>query len=409
MQRESDFVEIPTAAELCLIEQYLDDDISSTALALAGRTDVRPKLVLRQIEGRQRLRRKVPSWAACSGVLFPQRLSLEQCSGEAAAVYKRRLVERILPDAASMADLTGGLGVDFSFLAPLFKEATYVERQPELVGLARHNMPFLGINNVRFVEDDAEDVLAAMPPADLVFLDPARRDGAGRKVVLLSDCSPSIETLMPQLLRKARFVLLKLSPMLDLQAAMRSLPSVAEVHVVAEGGECKELLLLINADAPAEPRIFCADGTVTFSFTASEERDAVAPVAERVGRFLYEPDAALMKAGAFKLPAVRFGVQKLHANSHLYTSEEMIANFPGRIFAVDAVYDYSRAEMRRFIGEFHSSRERRKAHANVAVRNFPMQAAALRDKLHLTDGGDSYIFGTTLSPEQRVVVVCRKA
>lgn len=409
MEGTDNFGEMLTAEEQRLVERHLDDDVSATALLLAGRSDVRPLLVLRQIEGRQRLRRKVPSWAACSGLLFPRRLSLEQCSGEAAALYKRRLVERLLPDASCMADLTGGLGVDFSFLAPLFGKAIYAERQPELVSLARHNMPLLGVTNASFCEGDAEDVLAHMPPADLIFLDPARRDASGRKVVLLSDCSPGVEALMPRLLEKARFVLLKLSPMLDLQAALRTLPRVAEVHVVAEGGECKELLLVITSDAPAEPRVFCADGDASFTFLPSEERDAVAPVAASVGRWLYEPGAALLKAGAFKLPSARFGVQKLHANSHLYTSDEMPAHLPGRTFAVDGVYDYNKKEMRRFIADFRLLEGEGKPRANVAVRNFPMHAAALRDSLRLSDGGSRYVFGTTLSPSRRVLILCHRA
>lgn len=409
MPYTKDIEEILTTEERQLVEKYVNDDILRVALSLAGRSDVRAGLVLQQIEGRQRLRRKVPSWYAADGIMFPPRLSLEQCSSEATATYKRKVVERLLPDAVSMVDLTGGLGVDFSFLAKVFKTATYVERQPELVHLARHNMPLLGVNNARFVEAEAEETLAEMPPADLIFLDPARRDGAGRKVVQLSDCSPNAETLMPRLLKKARLVLLKLSPMLDLQAALRALASVAEVHVVAENGECKELLIAAIPNAEQQPRIFCADGESVFSFLPNEEHEANASFASSIDRYLYEPNAAVMKAGAFKLAAKRFGLQKLHANSHLYTSPQIAADFPGRVFVVEKTYDYNRSGIRRFIEEFPLSAKGQKARANVAVRNFPLQASALRDKLRLSDGGALYIFGTTIAPSQRIIVVCRKA
>ena len=401
--------EFLTEEEQRLVEKYVNEDIIRVALSLTGCSGVRAGLVLQQVDALQRLRKKVPSWTAVEGLAFPARLSLEQCSGEAAAVYKRRLVERLLPDAVSMVDLTGGLGVDFSFLAPLFKSAIYVEHQPELVSLARHNMPLLGVDNASFVEAEAEAALADMPPADLIYLDPARRDGAGRKVVRLSDCSPSVEELMPLLLDKARLGLLKLSPMLDLQVALRALKHVTEVHIVAENGECKELLLVVKSDAPDQPLVFCSDGEKSFSFLPSEEREAEVAFAASVGRYLYEPDAAVLKAGAFRLVAQRFGLQKLHANSHLYTSEKMADGFPGRVCVVENSYDYSRSGTRRFIEEFRVLSDSPKPRANVSVRNFPMQASALRDKLRLSDGGSLYVFGTTITPSRRIIVVCRKA
>ncbi len=397
-----------TAAEQAFVEEHLSDDVSHLALSLAHTADLRSQLVLRQIEGLQTLQRKIPSLAAVKGLMLPPRLSMEQCSGEAAALYKRRLVERILPHAASMADLTGGFGVDFSFMAPLFKKAFYVERQAELVALARHNMPLLGIGNDEFLETEAEAAISEMPPLDMIFLDPARRDGSGRKVVMLADCSPDVEQLMPALLAKARCVLIKLSPMLDLHAAVASLAAVSEVHIVADRGEVKELLLLATSDAPQQPRIFCADGGMSFSFMLDEEAAAEPLQATAVGKYLYEPHAALLKAGAFKLPTARFSVQKLHPNSHLYTSDTLHEDFPGRIFRVEKTYDFSRSGIRDFIADFGSGKTQGRAQANVAVRNFPLTAVELRNRLHLSDGGSRYVFGTTLSPARRFVILASK-
>lgn len=232
-----------------LIQQNRNTPVDRLALQLAGRADMDVPFVLQQVEGWQRLRSKVPSWAAVDGLHYPHRLALEQCSGEPAARHKAQLVERLIPsadDRRSMADLTGGLGVDFSFVAPLFAKATYVERQESLVETARHNFPLLGLRHAVTVCADGVDFLRAMEPVDLLFLDPARRDSAGRKTVLIEDCEPDVCALQQLLLEKAAWVVLKLSTMLDIASALRSLRQVSEVHVVSVGGECKDLLLVLR-------------------------------------------------------------------------------------------------------------------------------------------------------------------
>ncbi len=381
------------------IEQNRDADVARLALKAARRTDIDLALALTQIEGRQRLAAKVPSWAAVPDLRYPPRLSLEQCSGEAAARYKARLVARLVGRRTAMADLTGGLGVDFAFLAPLFGRAIYVERRPELCALARHNLPLLGVAGAEVVEADAAGALDSLPPLDLVFADPARRDTAGRKTVHLADCEPDVALLAPRLLAKADVVLLKLSPMLDLSEAVGALPHVAEVHVVADRGECKDLLVVMRRGAAGDPLIVCADGG--FAFRLPEEAAARPRYARRPLTYLYEPEASVLKAGAFRLTAVRYGLEKLHPNSHLYTADRLVPDFPGRTFRVTAVGGMGKRAVRALLGGT--------AKANLAVRNFPATVAELRRRLKLADGGDTYLFATTLTDGAHVLIRCDKA
>lgn len=386
-----------------------NEPIEKLAFALAGRNRAEAAFILQQVEGWQRLRTKVPSWAAIDHLLFPPKLSLEQCSGEAAAAYKAELAARLFPEGgASMADLTGGLGVDFAFLAPRFRHAVYVERHAELCTLARHNFPLLGLPAAEIVNGDGVQHLQHMPPVDLIMLDPARRAAGGQKTVRLADCEPDVTVLLPLLRQKARHTLVKLSPMLDISEALRALPeSVSEVHVTGNAGECKDLLLVINGQGrptPPTPLITVAEGSERFSFTRPDE--AAAPVAYAAappapGDYLYEPGAAMMKAGAFALTSARFGLQKLAPNSHLYLSATPAAAcFPGREFRVLRCFGFARAEA--------AALRALAPKANLAVRNFPATVAELRKRLALKEGGSLYLFATTLANGHKVLILCEK-
>lgn len=379
--------------------------VSQLALQLAGRKDIDVPHVLRQVEGWQRLRHKVPSWTEVEGLEYPHRLALEQCSGEAAARFKAEMVERLLKDdvshtgrSLSMADLTGGLGVDFSFLAPLFNEATYVERQEELCRLARHNFPLLGLPHTRIVCEDAAEYLRQMHPVDLLFLDPARRDGAGRKTVRIEDCEPDVCNLLPLLLQKAKYIVIKLSPMLDIAAALGALGCVEQVGVVSAGGECKDLVLLLSANA-ASPVITVREGTENFVFTPQQEAEATPLYATECGMYLYEPGPALLKAGCFKLIATRFGLQKLHPHSHLYTGDIYLPHFPGRSFRVENVFGFGKQDLKQL--------RRQITCANITVRNFPSTVEKLRAKLKLRDGGQHFLFATTMNNQSHTLLLCK--
>ena len=329
---------------------------------------------------------------------FPQRLPLEQCSGEEAALYKTRLVRRLGGTFGKMADLTGGFGVDFAHLAPLFSRAFYVEQSGELCDAVRHNLPLLGVKNAEIIEGNSTALLPSLPPLDFIFIDPARRDGAGRKTVALSDCTPDVSRLAPALLAKAPTVLIKLSPMLDLREVATGLPHVTEIHVVAHHGECKEVLALLQRGELVEPRIFCADGR--FVFTSKDEAASAPSYTDTIGPYLYEPEASVLKAGAFRLTALRYGMKKLHPNSHLYTADQFVTDFPGRTFKVVSSCGTGRRDMQTAM--------RGITQANLTVRNFPATVAELRRRWKLRDGGDFYLFATTLASGEHRLIICRK-
>ena len=383
------------------INNHRCDDVARLALQIDGRAD--SDLILRQIEGWQRLRYKVPSWASADELLYPKRLSIEQASGEVAARYKEQIAKRLLPSGSTMADLTGGFGVDFSFMARNFDSAVYVERDEELCMLARHNFSLLGLS-ANIVNSDGVEYLKNMQSVDLIFIDPARRDNVGRKTVGISDCEPDITALLPLLREKSEYTLVKLSPMLDWHEAMRSINAikrcVTEIHVVASDGECKELLFVLgDEDLSASPMIYCSDGESSFSFRPEDEEQCVYTIASTPNTYIYEPNAAIMKAGAFKSVGQRYGLQKLHKNSHLYTSDSKVDMFPGRCFRLIDIDGFGKQEVKTLVGR----------QANLTIRNFPESAATLRRRLRLTDGGDEYWFATTLADNRKVILRCTKA
>lgn len=381
--------------------------VEELALILAKHPEEERAFILRQIEGWQRLREKVPTWVQQPDLIYPSRLSLEQCSGEAAARYKSQVVRRLLTenlsvsseDSSSMIDLTGGMGVDFSFIAPLFSRATYVEQRPGLVAIARHNFPLLGLPDAVCIEGDGIKHLETMEPVDLIFLDPARRDGAGRKTVRLEDCEPNVLENLPLLLQRCRLLMLKLSTMLDLRQAIDQLGCVAEAHVFAANGECKDLLLVCRADHTGETTLYCANESGGFAFTSAQEAAQNCKMADSIEGFLYEPDAAVMKAGAYRTIALRFDLRKLHPNTHLYIASQVHEDFPGRIFKIVRSLGFSKKELREIstLGK-----------ANLTVRNFPASVAELRKKLKLREGGKDYLFACTTAKEERRIICCEK-
>jgi 16S rRNA G966 N2-methylase RsmD len=384
------------------------EDVLATALRFA-RDDM--PLLLAQIAGRQAAEKKIPSWHAHPGIYYPPHLSLQQASSELTASYKAALTETLLTPAArqtgALADLTGGMGVDFSFMARRFRQAMYVERNEELCRIARHNFGVLGLTNATVHCAGAERFLQQTPPLELIYLDPSRRDDAGKKLVRIEDCSPGVQEILPLLLQKAGAVMLKYSPMLDISSAVQSLACVTAVHIVAVENECRELLFLLStATGEACPPYSAVNltrpgGAELFTFTMEQEKEAAAALADAPRRYLYEPHAAILKAGAFKAVAQAYALCKLHVNSHLYTSDRLVENFPGRIFEVETCFAPNGKNVRAFL------RETKKA--NVTVRNFPATVAEIRRKTGLEDGGDTYLFATTLANEQKAWIKCRKA
>lgn len=381
------------------ILEHVEDDVFRLGFHASRYPEVEMHVAVVQIEGHQKAKLKLPSWYANSDIIYPPHLALEQCSSEMTANYKASLVE-----GDTMVDLTGGFGVDSSFLARKFAKAVYVEQQDELCELAAHNFEALGLTNIETVNEEAADYLSNMEKVDLIYIDPARRNKQGGKVFAVSDCEPDLLEINDLLLQKADKILVKLSPMLDVYAAMQQLKNVAEVHIISVANECKELLLLLDSDQHDSPTIHCVNlnktGNQSFSFNRDEESTAECQYASFMSNYLYEPNASVLKAGAFKVLAKRLNIEKLHPNSHLYTSDAPITDFPGKIFRVNGYSTFNKKDLHKFLGGMKK--------ANISVRNFPMAATELHKRLKLTDGGNEFIFATTLYNNQHVIVRCER-
>lgn len=379
------------------IEEHKNDDVRALALQAKRYPAVDMHYAATQIEGWQTAKSKLPEWAATKGIIYPPRLSMEQCSSEATALYKASLA-----NGETLADLTGGFGIDCSYLARNFKRAIYIERNPVLCEIARNNFPRLALGHIEIMNQECESVLPALPALDWIFIDPARRDGDGRKVVALADCTPSVTLLEEKLLQKSKKVMIKCSPMLDVSAARRELKNISEVHIIAVNNECKELLFILSG-TKKEPLTHCVNitgkGCEVFSCTEREEQTADLPLAKKVEEYLYEPNAAIQKAGCHRALARSTGSHKLHPNSHLYTAADEIKNFPGRKFKVKKVLGFTKNEIK----ELSSMGK-----ANITVRNFPESVQQLRKRVKLSEGGEDYIFATTLADERKVLILCEK-
>ena len=442
------------------VAMHRDEDVRELALKAKRVDGLDLPLALDQIAGWQIASKKLPQWASCEGIVYPPHISMEQCSSQFTAQYKSEITQTLLVPSATvharmsdsaesdmqtaksalhlsdsaesdtqeaktglrmsdsgesdtlvakraMVDLTGGFGVDFSYLARGFSQATYVERQRHLCELAEHNMAALGLDQARIVCGDGVEYLSQMDPVDFIYLDPARRDEHGSRTYAIEDCTPNVLELRDLLLAKSRFTLVKLSPMLDWRKAVVDFDgAVREVHIVATGNECKELLLVLGRPAQANardsvdgagsyrrlaPHVFCVNDDQRIDYDSAEYTQGL-----RIGgkplpdakRYLYEPNASIMKAGCFDLVEERFGVTQIGPSSHLFVSEQQIADFPGRGFAIEAVGSMNKKDTKRLLNGAKQ--------ANIAVRNFPLTAPQLRKKLKLADGGTVYLFGTTM-------------
>ena len=428
------------------IRQHQDDDVRQLAFLGSKYPEVDMPFALDQIRGRKMARVKLPRWASLEGIIYPPHISMEQCSSESTALYKAELAARLLGLPASSSgtemkaeneiefvDLTGGFGVDFSYIAArLGVKSMYVERQVHLCEAAKENFGRLGLKNAIVKNGDGIEVLHSFHPkkkdavsADdslgitydqprsllktnlglkIIFIDPARRDDAGNKVVSLKDCTPDVTVLQEELLSKADYVIIKLSPMLDWHRAISELSHVREVHIISVNNECKELLLVLSARNMGENlRIYCINDAQSFvcdelDMEASQVK--IAPSTLEEMQYLYEPNASLMKAGCFGVLSGRYDARMLSKNSHLFVSQAPIEAFPGRSFRIIAVSSFNKKELKRHLSGITK--------ANIATRNFPLSVAELRKRLKLKDGGETYIFATTLSDDSHVLVITEK-
>ena len=375
------------------IRQHADEDVRQLALRGHKCPDVDLQYALEQIAGRQKARTKLPSWAAIDGIVYPPHLSMEQCSSEVTARYKASIAGK----GALFVDLTAGFGVDMALISQGFQKAVHVEQQPQLCAISSENFRLLGLNHIEVVCGDGVAYLHTMRHADLLFIDPARRDVHGGRTYDISDCTPNVLEILDEMLVKADRVMIKLSPMLDWRKAVADLGKVNEVHIISVDNECKELLLILSK-TKKPLRVFCVNNDECFEVVegiSSQPR----PLPQDM-RYLYEPNASVMKAGCFDLIEQRFGVVQLERNSHLFVSDKEILGFPGRQFLIEKRTSMNKRELKATLADVDQ--------ANITVRNFPMSVAELRKRLKLKEGGDVYIFATTISDEGHQLLVCRK-
>lgn len=438
----------PTEQTADFVAAHRTEDVRQLALKAKRVEGLDLPLALDQIAGWQIACKKLPQWASCEGIIYPPHISMEQCSSQFTAQYKSEIAQTLLTPAvtvrarmsdsaesdnqttksepqlsnsgesdncevemclrmsdspesdtlvarSSMVDLTGGFGVDFSYLARGFSQATYVERQRHLCDLAEHNMAALGLDQARIVCGDGVEYLRQMDPVDLIYLDPARRDEHGSRTYAIEDCTPNVLELRDLLLAKSQCTLVKLSPMLDWRKAVADFDgTVREVHIVATGNECKELLLVLGQqvhEEPSAPRVFCVNDNQRIDYDSAAYTQGLRiggkPLPE-AKNYLYEPNASIMKAGCFDLVEERFGVTQVGPSSHLFVSATPVADFPGRGFAIEEIGGMNKKDIKRLLNGTKQ--------ANIAVRNFPLTAPQLRKKLKLADGGPVYLFGTTM-------------
>ena len=391
------------AATLDFIHQHLEADVRRLALQGGRDPEVDLSLALEQIAGWQKARIKIPSWAAIDGILYPPHLSMEQCSSERTARYKAEIAGR----GDFFVDLTAGFGVDTSFISKRFTKAVCIERQERLCAILSENAVRLGLPHLQVVCGDATDYLHTMPHADLLLIDPARRDEYGGRTFGIADCTPNVLEMMDELTMKADNVIIKLSPMLDWRKAVDDINNdqyhVHHVHIVSVDNECKELLLEVKR-GQSGLKVLC----INLLSDGNEERlefgtsDQVHNPLQRsqAPQYLYEPNASIMKAGCFDLVSERFAVSQLEHNSHLFVSETYVDAFPGRRFVIEKVSSLNKRDLKDALESI--------SRANIAVRNFPMTVAELRRRLKLQEGGDVFIFATTVVNQGHRLFVCRK-
>jgi 16S rRNA G966 N2-methylase RsmD len=363
--------------------------------------DLPAKSIAEQIAGRRKAKKKLPMWYNTRGIVYPPSLNLEQSSSQATAVFKSKFLKE-LTNQKTITDLTGGFGVDSFFFSKQFGSVTYVEPNAELLAMVQHNQEQLHSVNIQHHNTIAEEFLSTSERTGIFYLDPARRDANAKKIFKLSDCTPDITQLLTRLFANAEWIVLKASPLLDIQQGLRELPHVKTVIALAVENEMKELLFLIQRESHSTPEVMAIDldseGEVKskFTFTHAAESTAQAVFSEPL-RYLYEPNVALLKAGAFKLIAQEFNLNKLAPHTHLYTSQTLVKDFPGRLFQIEQLNPTDK-QLKECLPDNR---------AHVAIRNYPLTAQQLMKKLKLQEGGNQFVWGFS-SSKRKYVALCKR-
>ncbi|WP_373524355.1 class I SAM-dependent methyltransferase [Aquiflexum sp.] len=376
------------------MQDHLAEDPAQLLFAHSGQTEYDLKAAVQQIQARQKAKHKLPTWAAHPDLIFPSSLSLEQASSEETARFK----SGILPKGKNMIDLTGGFGVDTFYLANKFENAIYCERNQELSAIAEHNFNLLKPCKFEFYQGDSIEYLSQSDSTfDLIFVDPARRGNHNQKLFKLADCEPDIVSHWELLKSKVQSTLVKASPMLDIKQALNEIPDIQQVWVLSVKNEVKEILLYWEKGKENNERFIHAvdlqsSGPKEFSFTYEEEESSESIFGE-VSKYLIEPYSPILKAGAFRSFGKRFGLKKLHPNSHLFTCTDSPKDIPSRIFEVIQEINNPKKELKQL---FPTGK------VNVITRNYALSVDVLKKKYRLKDGGDSFLIGTKVGERYRL-------
>lgn len=377
------------------IKLHLNKKISEIALLLSKRSDLDKDYIINQINGLQKAKNKLPEFYKNADVIYPATISIEQCSSEESATYKSKIII-----GKSLVDLTGGFGIDSFYFSKTIESVTYIEPNISLFTTAYKNFKTLNANNINPVNKTAEDFLDSNSHKfDIAYIDPSRRN-ENQKVFMLADCIPSIVDLQDDIFKIAPQIIVKTSPILDIKQSIKELKTVSEIWVVSLNNECKEVLYLLNQNSTSEIKINTVNlgnQNQDFSFTFNEEEIANIEHSDPLN-YLYEPNASILKAGAFKSICSKYGVKKIAPNTHLYTSEKLIKNFPGRTFKIEETLPYNPKTFKKLGIK----------QANVSCRNFKESVEQVKKKLNIKDGGDTYLFATTDNNGKPILISCVK-
>lgn len=378
------------------LEEHCHTPIATFIFKGSPFSDITIQELAQQLEGKRRIKSKLPLWHETKGILFPPKVNIEQTSSQVTAQYKANLMK-----GQSIIDITGGLGIDCYYFSKVIPQVTHVEMNEELSAFAKANFETLGASKITTVIGDGIQYLSSQNAIyDTIYVDPGRRTDAKGKVFMLKDCLPNVPEHLDLLLSKCTTLWIKTAPILDITAGLNELTNVSEIHIVAVKNEVKELLWRIDAIQPTETVIHTINSTnnstdsTSFSLKELYNSEATYDIPKR---YLYEPNAPLLKSGAFNWMSTHYAIDKLHQHTQLYTHDELIS-FPGRRFKIKQIVPYNK--------QIKKALAIKKAH--ITIRNFNISVVELRKKLKITDGGDVYLFFTTLLDNQKVVLVCEK-
>ena len=420
-----------TSADIQFIVDNEKGDVSRLLLGKAP-LGVNLQLCCKCIQAREKMKVKAPLWYANPSLVYPFSVSVEQGSSQTTALFKQKIIAGLFAESAPVAenflveentpvaesvprglvtaDLTGGMGIDSFFISQIADTHYYFERNGELCSATEYNLGQLGAGNIKFANRDvtADDCAALRElegkGVDILYIDPARRTQQGGKAILLQDYEPNVIDLQERMFAVSRHILVKVSPMADIKQNLKYLPKTKAVYVLSVDNECKELLFLLDREHNGqEPIISCVDcnsrsGEMkTFSLTIKEEEECVANYSNSIGKYIYEPNKAVMKGGGYKLVSIRFNCGKLAPSTHLYTSNEMTNDFPGKIFSVEEVIPFNKKTLKDVAKRYPK--------ADITARNFPLDTNSLKKLSGIKDGGDRHIFAVTLSNGDKILII----